>query len=206
MQLVKDSIYLDWENKKIVCSLPVRGEETDFLTSNKDIAMKVLDQQCKRWYNDENKDSILEAFEKLFKTGDTRFMHQLSDEELAEFAEKPVQYFIPWRVVYNDSITTPVRPVLDGSTGTRKRKDGTGGRCLNDYVVKGKIETLNLIRLVLIFSIGLFAVTGDLSQFYYSFMLLPEQWNLQRFLWRQDLDPCNPVMEGIIGALIYGIK
>jgi hypothetical protein len=25
-------------------------------------------------------------------------------------------------------------------------------------------------------------------------------------LWRENLDPNNPVMEGIIGALIYGIK
>jgi hypothetical protein len=96
MQLVRESIYLDWDKKKIVCTLPVRGEETDFLTSNKDIAMKVLDQQCKRWHKDENKESILAAFQKLFRTGDTRFMDRLSAEELECFAHKPVQYFIPW--------------------------------------------------------------------------------------------------------------
>jgi hypothetical protein len=55
-------------------------------------------------------------------------------------------------------------------------------------------------------AVGIFVVTGDCSQFYYSFMLLSKQWNLQRFLWRENLDPNNPVMEGIIGSLIYGIK
>ena len=120
--------------------------------------------------------------------------------------DKPLQYFIPWRIVYNESTTTPIRPVLDGSSVTKRREDGKGGRCLNDYVVKGKIETLNIVRLVLGFTIGLQAVTGDLSQFYYSFRLLPSQWNLQRFLWRDDLDMSNPVKEGVIGALIYGIK
>ena len=75
-------------------------------------------------------------------------MHELSEEEIKKFASKPVQYFIPWRVVYNDSPTTPVRPVLDASSATRRREDGTGGRCLNDYVVKGKVETLNLVNLL----------------------------------------------------------
>ena len=68
------------------------------------------------------------------------------------------------------------------------------------------LETLNLVRLALGFSVGLVAVTGDLSQFYYSYKLKPEQWNLQRFLWREDLNPDNPVVEGVIGALIYGVK
>ena len=48
-------------------------------------------------------------------------------------------------------------------------------------------------------------MTGDLSQFYYSHRLKPGQWNLQRFLWRDDLDPNNPILEGVIGALIYGV-
>ena len=62
------------------------------------------------------------------------------------------------------------------------------------------------MRLALRFTIGLFAMTGDLSQFYYCCELIKEQWNLQRFLWREDLDPEGEVMEGVIGALIYGVK
>ena len=207
MQLIRESVHLDWVRKNIVCTLPVRGEETEFLTSNRDRALKVLDQQCRKWHDDPtNLKSILAAFQKLFKTGDTRFMHQLTKEELDKFSNKPVQYFIPWRVVFQDSVTTETRPVLDASSGTRRRSDGKGGRCLNDFVVKGKIETLNLVRLALQFAIGLYAVSGDLSQFYYCCCLLAEQWNLQRFLWREGLNPDSPVMEGVIGALIYGVK
>ena len=146
MQLIKESVNLDWEKKKIVCSLPLRGKERDFLSSNKDRAMMVLDQQCRKWHNDTvNKSLILAAFQKLFKTGDTRFLSQISKEELDSFIHKEVQYFIPWRVVFQDSPTTPVRTVLDASTSTRKRRDGSGGRCLNDLVAKGRIETLNLL-------------------------------------------------------------
>ena len=207
MQLIRESVHLDWDRKKIVCSLPLRGKERDFLSNNKDRAMMVLDQQCRKWHKDTvNKPMILAAFDKLFRTGDTRFLHQLSEEELAKFIHKDPQYFIPWRVVYNDSPSTPVRPVLDASTSTRRRSDGSGGRCLNDLVAKGRIETMNLLRLALRFSVGMEAMTGDLSQFYYSCELINEQWNLQRFLWRENLDPEGKVMEGVIGALIYGVK
>ena len=182
MLQVKESVHLDWDKKSITCTLPNRGRETDFLSTNRERALKILDQQCKKWSKDPaSKDLVLAAFQKLFKTGDTRLIHELTEAELGKFVHKPVQYFIPWRIVYNDSPTTPVRPVLDGSSVTSRRADGTGGRCLNDFVVKGKVETLNLVRLALWFSIGQYAVTGDLSQFYYSFKLKPEQWNLQMF-------------------------
>ena len=62
--------------------------------------------------------------------------------------------------------------VLDASTSTRRRADDTGGRCLNDLVVKGRIDTMNLLRLALRYSVGLEAMTGDLSQFYYSCELI----------------------------------
>ena len=93
-----------------------------------------------------------------------------------------------------------------GSSNTKVRPDGSGGRNLNDFVVKGRISTPNLLRLLLRFSIGLHAVTGDLSQFYYSCKLREEQWNLQRFLFREGLNPDGQLLEGVIGALIYGVK
>ena len=207
MQLIEESVCLDWKNNRIICSLPVRGEERDFLSSNKEQALKILDQQCRKWHKDQvNKPLILAAFEKLFRTGDTKFVSQMTQEELSKFINKEVQFFIPWRIVFQDSVTTPIRPVLDGSSNTKVRPDGSGGRNLNDFVVKGRISTLNLLRLLLRFSIGLHAVTGDLSQFYYSCKLREEQWNLQRFLFREGLNPDGQLLEGVIGALIYGVK
>ena len=207
MVKVAESVELDWDKGRIVCSLPLRGPERDFLSTNKQQAIKVLDQQCRKWHGDkENKPLILAAFEKLFKTGDTKFLSQIPEEELAKFINKEVQYFIPWRVVFQDSMTTPVRPVLDGSSNTRVRPDGSGGRSLNDLVCKGRIQSLNLLRLLLRFTIGLEAVTGDLSQFYYCCSLIVQHWNLQRFLFRDDLDPNGELREGVIGALIYGVK
>ena len=43
------------------------------------------------------------------------FMSDLSEEDKVHFERKKVQYFIPWRIAFSDSVTTPARPVLDAS-------------------------------------------------------------------------------------------
>ena len=45
---------------------------------------------------------------------------------------------------------------------------------MNDAVVKGRIVTLNLVKMFLRFQVGRAAVQGDLKQFYASIKLVPE--------------------------------
>ena len=109
--LIRDSVKLDLENKTIVCSLPGRGPEIEFLTTNKEQAKKVLLSVCRRYYGDEkSKQLIIASFKKLFDKGFIQLVDQLTPEELAQFHSKPVQYFIPWRLVFSDSISTPLSP------------------------------------------------------------------------------------------------
>ena len=206
MELIDQSVALDLENKQITCSLPTRGDESQFLTSNYGQAKKILEQQI-RQYSDqqETKELIMKAFNKLFDNGHAAFLEDIPADVLAQFASKEVQYYIPWRIAFSDSVTTPARPVLDASSRTRRRPDGSGGKSLNDLVCQGKVETLNLLNLVLNFRVGRHAVTGDLTQFYNACKLLPSQWNLQRFLFQADLSPSSPIQEGVIKTLIYGV-
>ena len=207
MDLIKKSVSLDFENKRIICSLPLRGKELDFLTTNRDRALKVLEQQCKKYHKDiETRDAILNAFRKIFENGYASPLHELSNEEREAFLNKPLAYYIPWRVVFSDSLSTPCRPVLDGSFRTKLRPDGGGGRCLNDLVAKGKIETINLLKMVIRFCVGKVAFSGELKQFYNSCKLKPEFWNLQRFLWKDGLDPNSEPIEYVMKTLIYGVK
>ena len=207
MELIRNSVVLDFEKKRIICTLPLRGPEEDFLTTNRDRALKVLEQQCRKYHSDlDTKETVLKAFRKIFDNGHAGPVENLSSEELEAFSGKQVSYYIPWRVVFSDSLSTPCRPVLDGSSRTRQRPDGRGGRCLNDLVAKGKIDTINLVKMILRFCIGNFAFCGDLQQFYNSCKLKPEFWNLQRFLWKPDLDPKAEVIEMVMKTLIYGVK
>ena len=207
MHEIRKSVTLDFENKRIQCSLPLRGKERDFLSNNRDKAMKILNQQCKKYHKDtETKVIILKAFAKLFDNGHAKLLTDLSEEELKMFIDKEVQHHIPWRVVFSGSATTPCRPVMDASSRTAYRADKSGGRCLNDLVCKGKIDSLNLVKVLLRFTIGRSALTGDLQQFYNSCKLNKDQWNLQRFLWVDDLDPDGEILEAVITTLMYGVK
>ena len=205
---IRKSVFLDWENQKISCTLPVRGKEWDFLSCNEDRALKVLDAQCRKYFKDEEtKASIVASFQKLIDMKYILFLDSMSANQLSQFQDKQVQYFLPWRIQFKPgSASTPARVVFDASSGTKKRQDGTGGRCLNDYVVKGTIDSLDLLRVVLRFLIGPFALAADLTKMYNQFSLLPGQWNLQRILFRKDLNPEAPVQHACVTTLIYGVK
>ena len=104
------------------------------------------------------------------------------------YTDKSIQHYLPWRVVYNESVSTPCRTVMDASTKTPLRKDGKGGRCLNDLTMKGKVNSLDLLNMLLRFQLGPVAFNGDLKQFYTSIALDESQWNLQRVFWRENMD------------------
>ena len=180
---IRKSINLDFENRKIESSLPLRGKERDYLSSNRERATKTLAQQCKKYHGDvDNKAAILEAFSKLFRNGHAKLLSQLNKSEFDQFINKEVQHHLVWRVVFSGSPTTHCRPVMDASSRTGFRKDGSGGKCLNDLVCKGKVESLNLVKVLMRFMTGKFAMTSDLEQFYNASKLNTTRWSLQSLL------------------------
>ena len=88
---IQKSVFIDLENKQIRCTLPLMGKERDFLTSNRDRALKILLQQCKRYYGDvDTKQAILDAFAKLFSNGHAVLLENLTDEQKG-FLSKEIQ-------------------------------------------------------------------------------------------------------------------
>ena len=205
---IKNSYFLDWERGVISCTLPLRGRERDFLSSNEERAMKVLDSQCRKYSSDiETKQAIIQSFKKLIEKGYIVYIEDLPDELKEQFINKEVQYYLPWRVQFKlGSASTPIRPVFDASSGTKKRRDNSGGKCLNDLVCKGPIDTLDLLKVVLRFFIGPIAFAADLTKMYNQFKLVPNMWNLQRILLKDNLDINEPVRHAIVNTLIYGVK
>ena len=204
---IKDCVKIDFDSKKIIASLPMRADVNKYLSNNRDIAVKVLNSQCNKLKNDpEGKAVVIKAFRKLIDRGFAVFYEDLSAEQKDKLDAKPVQYYLPWRTVYKDSVTSPCRPVFDASSKTPVLPNGQGGRCLNDLMMKGKISTLNLLNMLLRFSIGKTACAGDLKAFYTSIALVEDQWNLQRVLWRDELNLDNEIREMIIITLIFGVR
>ena len=207
MEEIRKSVRLNYEEKRIDCSLPLRGPERDFLSSNKKQAVAILNQQCQKYFGDPQVlEGINKAFKKLMDKGFIRMVSDLSEEERNKFENKEVQYYIPWRCVWKDSMTTPVRPVLDASTNSPKRKDASGGSNLNNAVCHGKIDSLDLLGVLLRFVLLDHAVAADITKMYNMFNLDPEYWNLQRVVFKDDLNPNNEVLDAVITTLIYGVS
>ena len=103
--------------------------------------------------------------------GFIRLISDLSPDERAKFEGKEVQYVIPWRIVWKDSTTTPVRPVLDASTNSPRRVDGSGGSNLNNAVCHGKVDSLDLLGVLLRFILNRHAVAADITKMYNMFRL-----------------------------------
>ena len=153
------------------------------------------------------KTEIVEAVEKLFKTGQALYLVDLEADVLEKFIHKDVQLYLLWRVVYKpDIISTSCRPVFDASSNTKRRPDGTGGRSLNDLLCKGQINSMNLLRMVTRFSIGCFAISDDLQQFYCFCKLHLNEMNLMRFLYNPDLSLESEPYECVFQALGFGLK
>ena len=77
---------------------------------------------------------------------------------------------------------------------------------MNDATMKGKVDTLDLLRMLLRFQVNKVAFTGDLKQFYPSIGLHSSQWNLQRVLWRENMSFDSPIEEIVILVLIFGVR
>ena len=112
------------------------------LQQNKDIAIKVYNQQLKKLNKPENekdKQDILIPEKKLQDLGFIDYTHNLSNEQQEMLKHNSIQNYIPWRAVWKpSSLSTPCRIVFDGSQPT------PSGYTLNDILAKG---TNNLYRL-----------------------------------------------------------
>ena len=84
MELIDQSVKLELVNRKIVCTLPLKGEEEQFLNSNYNQALKILEQQVKQYSKQDNTRELnIKAFNKLFDNGHASYMKDLTGEEKA---------------------------------------------------------------------------------------------------------------------------
>ena len=85
---------------------------------------------------------MLEAERKLQNLGFVDWLENLSKDDQNSILNGAVQYYIPWRVVSSDSVSTPVKPVFGASMRP------PGGCSLNDILPKGSNNMNKLIEII----------------------------------------------------------
>lgn len=135
---IEKSVTVDVKNKVTTASLPLLYDPAIKLSWNKEIALKVYQQQLRKLEKiPSDKLEILQSEAKLQRLGYVSYVADLTESQQKLLKESPIQNFIPWRVVWKpNSVSTPCRVVFDASQPTKS------GYSLNSILAKGT-NTLN---------------------------------------------------------------
>ena len=197
--LVRDSVQV--KDGFAIARLPFTLPPEENLKTNRNTALKRLDNVIKRYCQDPNsKEGLINAWKKMIDKGHLVFLKDLDKDVRHVVDNAKISYYIPWNVNFKDSISTPIRTTFDASSQT------STGLSLNDCLAKGTPNLVELLALVLDWMMGPFAFCGDISQFYPSIHLHPDHWRYQRILLRENLDTNGEVLEGVIVKLAFGVQ
>ena len=128
-------------------------------------------------------------------------MNNLSEPQRKKLFGAALQYFFPWRAVWNNnSMTTACRLVFDASMPTKS------GKSLNQIVAKGENTMAKLVEVVIRWFMRRIGLHTDVMKMYNSVKLVESDWCYQMYLWQNELDPNKEPEEKVIKTLIYGVK
>jgi len=200
--IIDNSVKINIEDRTSLATLPLMHNPITHLAPNRNIALKVYNQQLKRLAKySADKEDILKSEKKLHNLGYVEYVKNLSTDVQKKLQQSSISNFIPWRAVWKESsISTPCRIVFDASMKTDT------GYSLNDILAKGRNNMNKLVEIFIRWRSHHIGIHTDIAKMYNSIQLDESQWCLQRYLWEDHLDPKKPPEEKVIKTLIYGVK
>lgn len=173
---------------RFVVAIPIKPNVLD-IGSSRRIALKRFLMLERRFARDKE-------YHKLY----VKFMREFAD--LGHIVEVPynqitdgkMAYHMPHHGVMSSSV---IRVVLDASCKTDK------GISLNEVQMVGEKLQRELVEILLSFRLHPVGMCTDISKMYRQVKVVPEQWDLQRFFWREN--PNEPLKEFCINRVIYGM-
>ena len=202
--LIENSVSLIINDRKLEAKLPFILDPLTHLTPNRHTAEKILESQLR--LVSKHPEMLLDTIKshnKLRLKGHVIPFNDLTVEEknLVDSTPGP-GYYIPWRTVYKErSLSTPCRMVFDASSRTPH-----GGESLNNILAKGQNKLARILSILLRFRRKRSAMTADVSMAYNGVKLHIDHYKYQRYLWREELNPENPLITMIVRTLIYGVR
>ena len=198
--LINKSVTVDIVARETSAVLPFIADPRIKLAPNRVKAEKTYQRQLKVLQAPEDKASIIKAEAALQEMGFVDWVKNLPEDVQKSLREHEIQNFLPWRVAWKDSVTSPCRPVFDASQPT------PSGYSLNDTVAKGKNNLNVLLEIFLRWRTHHVAFHNDVTKMYNKVKLQQQHWCFQRYLFQKDLDPSQPAEEKVVKTIIYGVK
>ena len=146
------------------------------LPDNRWMAVRSLEQLRRRLKKD---GKLLSQYQQFFD--------KMVTNDQAEIAEEPLGSRPGWFLLHHP-VLAKFRVVFNGAAPFQ-------GKCLNDFLDKGPEHTNSLLGTVLRFRRDRYAVTADIKGMFYNIRIPEADRDFMRFLWFQDGNPDNPIVE-----------
>lgn len=122
---------------------------------------------------------------------------ELGHIEEAPHEQNQLVHYMPHHCVFEDSTTTKLRVVYNGSQKTSNFKS------LNEQLAIGKVNQRDIFSLLIRFRMFRYVFTADVEKMYKQILIVDSQLDLQRFLYR--FSPVEPIKEFRLKTVTFGM-
>ncbi|XP_059225962.1 uncharacterized protein LOC131998022 [Stomoxys calcitrans] len=158
------------EEGRFIVQIPFK-EDKELGTSYKQAAARLISLEKKLIKDNAMKHEYSRIMEEYIALGNMKPVKQIHSGK----------YYLPHQaVVREDSLTTKVRVVFDGSASTNN------GRSLNDIMHVGPRLQRDVFDILLNFRLKRFVISSDVEKMYRQIMVDEESQRYQHVLWRKD--------------------
>ena len=200
--IINKSVQVDLTAKVTTATLPFIEDPVSALKPNREVAMKVYQCQVRKLSKDpQSKSDVIASEKAMQQLGFVDYVKNLTEDQRNRLFGAALNYFIPWRAVWNtNSISTPCRVVFDATMPTKS------GKGLNSVLAKGRNTMNRLVEIVLRWFTRRIGFHTDVKKMYNSVKLEESDWCYQMYLWQEDLK-LNQLPElKVMKTIMYGIK
>lgn len=176
-------------NGRFIVSIPFKDSVENLGDSRKQAEKRFLNLEQKLQLNPELKNRYIQFLSEYEELGHMTKVRNINNSTIS--------YFMPHRGVLRENrLTTKLRVVFDASAVT------TSGYSFNDLQMVGPTIQEDILSILLRFRKHRFVVSGDIAMMYRQVLVVPEQRQLQRILWRENIDDELGVYE--LNTVTYG--
>ena len=181
-RLIQESVHLDYLQQRVVIKLPFTVDPVNFLkihfkgnNSNFTQALAVYKQQCRK--KSDVKMQVNKAMNELIALGFLAPLKEADDILKNVVKSAPVQHYHIWRPVFKDSLSTPVRLIVDPSS-----------TMLNLSLAKADSGLNSMFSILLRFRSSPEVWSADVTKLYNQLHLSNEAVPYSLLLYHKDLD------------------
>lgn len=178
------------DNGQLIVRYPVREQHCDF-SRTKIAAISRLQSMERKFANNPTlKQQYVDFMREYVDLGHMSLVDNVDDS-------LPVCYLPHHAVMKEDSETTKLRVVFDGSCKPR------GGPSLNDTLIAGPAIQDDLFSILVRFRLHTYVLGADVAKMYRRVWIEPSQRQLQLVVWREN--PTDPINTYSLNTVTYGL-